>query len=99
MPGDRMSIQDGKVFINEKALSEPYIKEPSAYNLPTTNDINRCPLCFQPDQITQVDGKPSFTVPPDRYWVMGDNRNNSLDSHIWGFLPVENMVGRVYLRY
>jgi signal peptidase I len=98
MPGDRISIQDGKVFINGKALSEPYIKEPAAYNLPT-NDISRCPECFQPGQITQVDAKPSFTVPSDRYWVMGDNRNNSLDSHIWGFLPVENMVGRVYLRY
>ncbi|WP_019498173.1 signal peptidase I [Pseudanabaena sp. PCC 6802] len=98
MPGDRLSIQDGKVFINGQALSEPYVKEPTNYNLPTKGS-NDCVQCFQPEQIVQVSGKPSFTVPPDRYWVMGDNRNNSLDSHIWGFLPAENIVGRGYLRY
>ncbi|MCC5898907.1 MAG: signal peptidase I [Phormidium sp. GEM2.Bin31] len=39
------------------------------------------------------------TVPPDRLMVMGDNRNNSNDSHIWGFLPVENVIGRAAIRF
>ncbi|USR91910.1 signal peptidase I [Phormidium yuhuli AB48] len=39
------------------------------------------------------------TVPPGRLMVMGDNRNNSNDSHIWGFLPVENVIGRAVIRF
>ena len=38
-------------------------------------------------------------VPAHSYWVLGDNRNNSLDSHIWGPLPEENLIGTALLRY
>ncbi|MCB8817645.1 signal peptidase I [Desulfosporosinus shakirovi] len=39
------------------------------------------------------------TVPADSYYVLGDNRRGSNDSHMWGFLPKQNITGKVWIRY
>ncbi|TGE33870.1 signal peptidase I [Desulfosporosinus sp. Sb-LF] len=75
LPGDIVQIKDGQVYINSKALTEPYeMAKP---------DYNYGPLL----------------VSANSYFVLGDNRNNSLDSHIWGVLPTKNVIGREVFRY
>jgi signal peptidase I len=58
----------------------------------------------QPLTEPYIAAPPSYTlkpvqVPPDQFFVMGDNRNNSNDSHVWGFLPEQNIIGRAWLRF
>ncbi|MEN6570563.1 MAG: signal peptidase I [Anaerolineaceae bacterium] len=40
-----------------------------------------------------------WTVPPDSIFVLGDNRNNSEDSHIWGFVPMKDVIGKALVVY
>ena len=81
LPGELISIHDGKVFINGEPLAEPYISAPMDYYLPAN------PLSS------------AIKIPENTYWMMGDNRNNSNDSHVWGFLPQQNIVGRAVFRF
>ena len=41
----------------------------------------------------------TVVVPPDQYMVLGDNRNNSYDSHYWGFVPKDKIIGRAVIRF
>jgi signal peptidase I len=68
-------VKKGKLFVNGKERSEPYVLESSTYKMP------------------------KVTVPAGHVFMMGDNRNNSYDSHIWGPLPVENIQGRAAFNY
>jgi tRNA A37 methylthiotransferase MiaB len=74
---------DGVVYINSKALTEPYVMEAPRY----------------PDPFWESLGLPGGQIPKDKVFVMGDNRNNSQDSHVWGALPVENIIGHTVFRF
>lgn len=58
----------------------------------------------QPLQEKYIEEKPNYqfgpvTVPPNQYLVLGDNRNNSFDSHYWGFVPRNKIIGRAVIRF
>lgn len=106
IPGDRLYLRNGHVFLNEHALSEPYAMytpaRPDVYrdefpNLRET-DPNIDPAWWLALRRTlRQDG--ALFIPPGRYFTLGDNRNNSEDSRYWGFVPQAQMVGRPLLVY
>jgi signal peptidase I len=79
LPGDRLKIEHGEVFINNQILAEPYIRFQASYSYP-------------------ADGS-TLTVPQGQYFVLGDNRPNSRDSHFGWFVPADDLIGRAALSY
>jgi len=75
LPGDRVEIIGGVVYVSGEKLDEPYV-----------SDENNVRSARQ--GITQV-------VPNQHYFVLGDNRDNSSDSRMWGFVPAEGIRGRL----
>jgi signal peptidase I len=92
IPGDRVDVKAGKVYINGKVLSENYLDEPSAQDWSTTDR-------YTSDEMHKVPWPADGRVPKGQYLVLGDNRNNSYDSHYWGFVPKDKIVGKATARF
>lgn len=106
-PGDRLKIDHGVVYRNGIRLNEPYVYHKYAYEPALDNFPNPCCRPVKEDQAQQAQREMlernvvagELVVPPNSYFAMGDNRDNSSDSRYWGFVPRENIVGKPVLIY
>jgi signal peptidase I len=104
VPGDRIHLRDGIVYRNGVALNEPYVIRNGTYN-PYRDQFPAIPPdpgTLSPEwQLTMqshIQGE-DLVVPEGAYFGMGDNRDVSLDSRYWGFIPRENIIGRPMFIY
>src|SRR5438876_677869 len=86
-PGDSIQIRGRQVYVNGTLLVEPYTK--FADGARAVQD-GYCGYSY---------GCQPTTVPPDSYFVMGDNRDNSQDSRYWGFVKRDKIKGKAFLTY
>ena len=105
MPGDRIRLSDKQLIRNGEPIEEPYVLHKTSYtddyrdNFPVGKtefhrSYERASLMLDNHM---VDGE--IVVPPDSFFVLGDNRDQSLDSRYWGFVPEENVIGRPVMVY
>jgi len=100
-PGDTLRIHNGVVYRNGKALVEPYVMQKPDYELELKNYdlvVDGIPLDSTRSVVPpKAEWQASDRVPDDYYVMLGDNRNNSDDSHLWGFLRRDQFVGHAFL--
>jgi len=101
VPHDRIRLRNGVVYRNGEAVAEPYVLRKQGNHEDFRDEFPR----FSPPRIAEVpswwpllkkestDGE-ELVVPEGDYFGMGDNREESLDSRYWGFIPRENIIGR-----
>ncbi len=103
MPGDRLKVVDKVLYLNGHALTEPYVQHKFPGIEPYRDNFPAEPYGPVVDRAREmlahnvVNGE--VVVPPGYYFAMGDNRDNSLDSRYWGFVPRENIIGKPLFIY
>jgi signal peptidase I len=105
LPGDRIRLRDGRVILDGRALTEPYAVFRTAAPDSYRDDfprVDRADPAADSRWWIQMHGLVSqgeLTIPPDSYFVLGDNRNDSEDSRYWGLVPRAAIVGKPFLIY
>ena len=103
VPGDHIRLIDKQLILNGKAVREPYVYHKTEYidsyrdNFP--NDPNVPVVDSAHDMLVNHVKDGEVVVPPDSIFAMGDNRDSSLDSRYWGFVPRDNIIGKPLIIY
>ena len=104
LPGDTLQMRAGELFVNGRKQFEPYVRHTDSMHDGShpwmewqleylTSDVERSRY-----QATRDNWGP-IVVPPGRYFLLGDNRDESLDSRFWGFLDPTRVKGKAELVY
>jgi signal peptidase I len=105
VPGDRVRLINRQVYVNGNPLQEPYARYSSNSHDPFRDEFPRLNLpvpglegtwWLEMKKLVEDD---ELIIPQGNYFVLGDNRDESLDSRYWGFVPQENVIGRPLLIY
>ena len=103
VPGDHIKLVNKKVYLNGHLLNEPYVVHKTEYidsyrdNFPGDPNVPLYPPAQRMLQENVKNGE--VVVPEGHYFAMGDNRDSSLDSRYWGFVPRENIIGKPLIIY
>lgn len=108
IPGDHIKIVAGTVYVNGKALKEPYVKHLPGYqqlareNFPAYAAEMAPAFVDRPEwaeELAKNSVNGELIVPPGEYFMMGDNRDDSNDSRYWGFTSRASIIGRPVMVY
>ncbi len=108
LPGDRMQMRGGLLYINGQLLPRQpageYVAEGDGMQMQLKRYIETLPNgvkhpILKASDDGQLDNTQEYKVPADHVFAMGDNRDSSLDSRYWGFVPGANIVGKPLIIY
>lgn len=103
IPGDRIRIENKQLYLNDRKMDEPYKFHKHDYfdsyrdNFPGEPNVRLSESGQQMLERNVVNRE--VVVPPNSFFAMGDNRDSSLDSRYWGFVPRENIIGKPLIIY